>query len=574
MKPGQGATVVGGAGAPCTVRMVGPALLVLLLVLGCGPQAPAEGSDDRTVELGVPLEKSIALYVGSALTEDGSVLLAGFGHEPSSHWLEVTESAHFPAGTTLEVGITEEARLPGRRIRVAQEGGTARFVSSNYSEFAGFPSPLTNGGLNEHGVAARTVWSPSRPELVERTPSPQTGMSYSDLARSVMERATTAREAAELVGELVEAHGYATYGGNSFLFADSEEGWMVITYAGGERLWAAERLGEEDVRVLYPGYIREFPVDFQDDLGYLASEHLVDFATGEGWFDPSEGRTLDLPRVFGRPFPSEPSVDDAVFRYPPEREEEVRDLAPVSLEDAFAWVRDPRWSDDRAGYGQVAHLRPDVPGELETLWVSVAPAVSAPLVPFHVGARDVPLEFKQHRYMTAGASSTFLDPRVALLEGTRSAFRAFKRLFYLTCSDPEAFYGPVTAELEELERGLLDEVVRTEEVASELLATDRLDQARDLLTVHLHERLLEGMELAIRLAEAVEGQVRSNGPATVPEVEPPEGATWRPESEPMALPEDAVDSVERLHCYVPGLVELPRGHDSFADLTGELVPLR
>ena len=32
----------------------------------------------------------------------------------------------------------------------------------NYSAFAGFPAPLTNGGLNEHHVAARDIWSPSR----------------------------------------------------------------------------------------------------------------------------------------------------------------------------------------------------------------------------------------------------------------------------------------------------------------------------------------------------------------------------------------------------------------------------
>ena len=74
----------------------------------------------------------------------------------------------------------------------------------NYSAFAGFPAPLTNGGLNEHHVAGRDVWSPSRDELRKMTPKPQTGLNYSDLSRIAMERARTAREAVEIVGELID----------------------------------------------------------------------------------------------------------------------------------------------------------------------------------------------------------------------------------------------------------------------------------------------------------------------------------------------------------------------------------
>ena len=47
------------------------------------------------------------------------------------------------------------------------------------------------------------------------TPDPQTGPNYSDLSRIVMERARSAEEAVELVGELIDTWGYSTYGGNS-----------------------------------------------------------------------------------------------------------------------------------------------------------------------------------------------------------------------------------------------------------------------------------------------------------------------------------------------------------------------
>ncbi|HEY4557993.1 MAG TPA: hypothetical protein VIG82_07370 [Enteractinococcus sp.] len=128
-------------------------------------------SDQQTVDL----DKSIAFYIGADHTENGHPMLGGFGHEPSSHWVEVVPEQQHPEGSTITVGATEEARLPGELIQIPQVEETFRYITSNYSEFAGFPAPLTNGGLNEHNVAARDVWSNSREELVEMTPEGQTG---------------------------------------------------------------------------------------------------------------------------------------------------------------------------------------------------------------------------------------------------------------------------------------------------------------------------------------------------------------------------------------------------------------
>lgn len=54
-------------------------------------------------------------------------------------------------------------------------------------------------------------------------------------------------------------------------------------------------------------------------------------------------------------------------------------MAPVSLDDLLAYVRDPRWSYDFAGYGWVAHLLSDTHPELQTLWLAVISAVTTPL---------------------------------------------------------------------------------------------------------------------------------------------------------------------------------------------------
>jgi len=202
-----------------------------------------------------PANASYAIFVGSNLTEDGSTMLGGTGDEPSSHWLEIVPHRSWPAGSKIKVGVDDRANFPGELIEIPQVPETARYITMNYSEWKGFPAPLTNGGLNEYGVAARDVWSPSRPELQKLTPNPQHGLNYSDLSRIAMERAHSAREAVEIVGGLIEKYGYATYGGNSHLFADAHEGWVLIDFAGGKGLWIAERLGPNDIRMSYPGYI-------------------------------------------------------------------------------------------------------------------------------------------------------------------------------------------------------------------------------------------------------------------------------------------------------------------------------
>lgn len=179
---------------------------------------------------------SYGFYVGKNLTADGSVLLGGTGEEVSSHWLEIVPRQEHGSDETIKVGVTSEAYIPGEMIEIPQAPVTYKYITMNYSDYQGFPPPLTNGGMNEHQVAIRDIWSPSRKELVEMTPTPQRGPQYSDLARIALERATTAQEAVEIIGELIDKHGYSTYGGNSHLIADPNEGWIAIQFAGGQGL--------------------------------------------------------------------------------------------------------------------------------------------------------------------------------------------------------------------------------------------------------------------------------------------------------------------------------------------------
>lgn len=445
------------------------------------------------------LQASYAIYVGKNLTADGSVFLGGSGDEVSSHWLEIVPARDHPAGATIRVGVDETANLPGELIEIPQVRHTFRYISMSYSEYEGFPPPLTNGGLNEHGVAARDVWSDSRPELVEMTPEPQRGVNYSDLSRIVMERARSAREAVEIAGALIEEHGYATYGGNSHLFADADEGWVLLDFAGGQGLWIAERLGPNDVRMLYPGYVDPIPLDFRDRDDYMGSENFISFAIEQGWYDPESAASFDVTEIYG--------TDDV--RHPRnEMEEELRRAAPVTLREMLNAVRDPRISKDATGYGQVAHLRTGIRSELRTLWVAPTGSVTAPFIPWRIGVASVPLEFGKHRYLTKGEATRFLTRDWQIQEATLFAGRLFKRLMYYTCDRPEKFLPEVTEALTALEDRMISDAETVEQTARALFRGGEDELARDYLTRYSHERATDALRLGEALLGSIEARTR------------------------------------------------------------------
>src|SRR5579863_7093494 len=250
-------------------------------------------------------QASDAIYVGKNLTKDGAVMLAGFGDEPSSHWLSIVQRRLYPAGAAISVGGTPEANLPGELINIPQVRETYRYISMDYSYFLGLPAPLTNGGMNEYGLAVRDVALYSRKELADMTPNPQHGLNYSDIARIVLERARTAREAVDIAVALIEKYGYFTYGGNSHVFADSNEGWVLLEFAGGKGLWVAHRLGPNDVWLNWRGYnrmgyVQTLPADFEKNPDYLASKNFVSFAVDQGWYKPDSGSPFNVIDMYTR----------------------------------------------------------------------------------------------------------------------------------------------------------------------------------------------------------------------------------------------------------------------------------
>lgn len=459
---------------------------------------------------------SYGVYIGKHHSASGHAWLAGYGDEPSSHWLEIEPQRSHPVGAKVVVGVDASAELPGRRTPIAQVAQTARHLRVSYSHYLGVPAPITNGGLNEHGVAVRDIWAPARPELVAMTPKDQSGPNYSDLARLVLERARTAREGVDLIGALIEEHGYSCYGGNSHLIADPDEAWVVLQYPGALRLWVAERLGPDSIRVSRPGYINAIPPQPNDDVLFPA--HFISTAVALGWYDASQG-VFNPNAVYG----------DGQGRWAGVAwmEEELRQRASrpqkIAFEDVVWAIATERLTGDTAGYGQLVPLVHPSHSALRVMWHAPVGPVTAPLVPVFMGMTQVPAEYGPHRYLTEGEAARFHDRRKAVArphsvssvpqgaEITRSAVQVFKHLMHAVFQQHEATLAMVQAHWRGLEAGLMAElpdVLRSAEVLLDA-GEDRL--AARLLDEHVRSRLLSSLNDAEHLLRSLEAMLRVSG---------------------------------------------------------------
>jgi len=450
---------------------------------------------------------SYAIYVGADLTRDGCAYLAGYGDEPSSHWLELAPWAEHPPGALIEVGVTPESAMPGMRSTIPQAAATARHLRVDYSHYRGVPAPLTNGGLNEHGVAVRDAWSPSSDRLVAMTPPDQRGLNYSDLARIVLERARSAREGVALIGRLIDEHGEASYGGNSHLIGDADEAWVVIEFAGGQKLWVGQRVGRDAIRISRPGVIERVPADFADHPDFAGAPHLIEFAIDQGWYNPASG-PFDANAVYGD---GRGAWQGAAWMT---GELAARAARPeqIGLADVMWAVRTERLTGDSAGYGQVVPLPAESHPDLRLLWHAPVGAVAAPFTPFFLGVESIPAELRRHRYLTSGEAAALLDAgeddqpsKVSQrVEASRSAVATFKRLLYLLAEHHELFLPEVTPVWEALEGATAGQLATVGEQAQVLIDAGRGELARALLTRFCHVEALRALDLGEAMAESMD----------------------------------------------------------------------
>lgn len=212
----------------------------------------------------LPAAACTNLIVTRGASRDGSVIIA-YTVDGEFHPL----LKHIPAAD----------HRPGETLEVKGWEGTPDLHIPQPAHTYG-----VTGILNEHQVIIGETTFEGRPELE----NPREGIHYWPLMSIVLQRSRTAREAIQVMTDLVEKFGYAS-SGETFSIGDPKEAWILemIGRGPGNRgaLWVAQRIPDGTICAhANKSRIGAFPLD--DPENCLYSKDVVDFAVKRGFYDP------------------------------------------------------------------------------------------------------------------------------------------------------------------------------------------------------------------------------------------------------------------------------------------------
>ena len=148
----------------------------------------------------------------------------------------------------------------------------------------------TVGNMNENQVIiTETTWG-GRPELEDK----KGGIDYGSLIYITLQRATSAREAIDIIVELANTYGYASEG-ETFSIADKKEAWIMELIGKGMNVkngvntqkgivWVAMRVPDGAICAhANQARIGKFPLNDPDNCLYAPD--VISFARRKGYFD-------------------------------------------------------------------------------------------------------------------------------------------------------------------------------------------------------------------------------------------------------------------------------------------------
>lgn len=139
------------------------------------------------------------------------------------------------------------------------------------------------GNMNEHQVSiGETTWG-GRSELRD----PKAIMDYGSLMYIALQRAKTAREAIQVITDLVAEYGYYS-SGESFSIADPNEVWIFEIIGKGPEnkgaVWVARKVPDGYISAhANQARIRQFPLNDKENCLYASD--VISFAKEKGYFD-------------------------------------------------------------------------------------------------------------------------------------------------------------------------------------------------------------------------------------------------------------------------------------------------
>ncbi|NIM12069.1 MAG: C69 family dipeptidase [Candidatus Aminicenantes bacterium] len=344
-----------------------------------------------------------------------------------------------------------------------------------------------------------------------------------------LQRARTAGECVEIIGEMYSKYGIAYPSGVGV--ADPNEVWYIEV--GGGRCWVAQRVPDDHYLAAANGY-RIGEINFKDKKNFIYPPYLKSYAIKKGLWKP--GKTKKTPFNFARIFGGKKEAENDYYNA--RRVWRAQQLLTPSLkQDPDAWVHPWALKPDRkitipqliavlrdyyqgtpfdisksaasASNGgkreraigifrtvhtSVIQLRGDLPPEIgAVLWGGLSSALTTPFIPYYYGIKEIPAS-----YQVAGPEFD-----------KRSGFWHFRSLTVLLEPRLSQLIGYILPVWQDLESRLFSMQVSVEKTALELYKKDK-EQANDFLTVYSYGLSLKALEMAKKLKAKLETKLAEN----------------------------------------------------------------
>lgn len=115
------------------------------------------------------------------------------------------------------------------------------------------------------------------------------------LAALALQRAKTASEAVDVMGELVETYGLRG-DAESYMISDPDEVWM-IEIAGNSDIWVAQRIPDNAV-AFHANRLRIQEVDLSDTANFRGSDKLISWAIEKGRYNPETDGAFSFEKAY------------------------------------------------------------------------------------------------------------------------------------------------------------------------------------------------------------------------------------------------------------------------------------
>lgn len=204
------------------------------------------------------------LIVGRQASTDGSTIVS---YSADSYGL-FGELYHYPAGTHAK-----------GTMRPVHEWDTGKYLGE-------IPEARTTynviGNMNEHQLTITETTFGGREELVDTTGI----IDYGSLIYIALQRSKSAREAIQVMTDLVQEYGYYS-SGESFTIADPREVWVMEMIGKGVgvkgAVWVAVRIPDDCISAhANQARIHQFPLNDKENCLY--SPDVISFAREKGYF--------------------------------------------------------------------------------------------------------------------------------------------------------------------------------------------------------------------------------------------------------------------------------------------------